>query len=59
MLDEPQIGNSVGDALGYLLANKKILVEKQVDGISKLELLYLFLREYKELKLLTEEELQT
>lgn len=58
MLNESCKMENLGDAVQYLLSmNKKHLQDQHVDGISKLELLYLFLTEYKAYKIMTENEL--
>lgn len=50
MLDEPYVGGDAREALLYLQNNMEALTQKKIDGISKIEILHYFLREYKALK---------
>lgn len=57
MKDEDAGGDTLGDAVAYLLQKKKkSLVEKTIDGHTKLELFYIFLTEYKFLKEIQEKD---
>lgn len=48
MVNEPNVGSTVGDAVQYLLSlGKDQLIDKSIDGVSKLEIFYIFLNEYK------------
>lgn len=57
MINEDSTAKTIGEAVQYLLSLKKDKLSTQnIDGVSKLELFYIFLTEYKHYKVITENE---